>query len=510
MKTKYLFLAAVAFALAACTDTTENLPQNDQPTVEGAEKGYISINLQAEGAVRAAGASYEDGTTDEQAVNNATFYFFDAAGNPFNINASGNYFNVSVADNGTTQAPNIESMTNPVLVVEKYKGEFPASIVAVVNYIGTSSLSLAELRDNLSDVGHSSGTNFIMTNSVYADGAGNAVYATPLTIDNFQTSAAAATDNPVTIHIERIVAKMSVSAGNTAFNTGVQVNGKNVFARVSGWEVISNPMESYFIKTIDTNWDDTTLGFTWNDIPYLRSYWTGKSLTASNHAFAYNDLVNSDASVEYLGEHVGAANTERTKFIIGAQLQDENGSALEIAQWYGTSYITEDALLAAVAPTLKQKFMQFDGIDTYTNIDDSQLQCVAGNANAESYEVVFQLAEGVATDNWYSFDGENYTPIADVNAELVKIEPAKIWKDGMTYYYGDVKHIGIAGSVGEFGIVRNHSYKVSITGVKGWGTPIYDPTLQVVPVKPTDKETYIAAEINVLSWRVVSQDVTLQ
>ena len=509
MKTKYLFLAVAALGMAACAEV-DDFSQNYAPAGGGVEKGYLAVDLNADGATRAAGDSYEDGTVAEQAVSRAAFFFFDAAGNPFNINADGNYFNVAVADNGSAAAPNIESMTNPVLVVEKYKGEFPASVVAIVNYTATASFPLANLRNQVISEGHTSGADFVMTNSVYADGAGNAVYATPLTIDNFQTSEAAALENPVTIHVERVVAKMNVTAGATAFDTGVKLNGKSVFARVSGWNVISNPMSSYLIKTIDTTWDPSTLGFTWNDIPYFRSYWAGLCQPASNHTFAYNDLTNNDSTVEYLGEYVGAANNERTKYIVAAQLQDENGAAIEIAQWYGTSYIGEEALLAAVAPTLKQKFMQFNGIDTYTNIDDSQLKCVAGNAAAESYEVVFQIAEGVETDNWYAFDGVNYTKIADPNAELAKIEPAKIWKDGMTYYYGDVKHLGVAGSAGEFGVVRNHSYKVAIQGIKGWGTPVYDPALQVVPVKPTDKETYISAEINVLSWRVVSQDVTLQ
>ena len=509
MKTKYFFLAVAALGMAACTEV-DDFSQNNLPVAGGPDKGFLAIDLNADGISRAAGDTYEDGTAAEQTVSEATFYFFDAAGNPFNINTNGNYFNVAVADNGGTEAPNIESMTDPVLVVEKYKGEFPASIAAVVNYKGTASLSLADLRDNLSDIGHTSGANFIMTNSVYADGAGSAVYATPLTIDNFQTSEANALANPVTIHVERIVAKMTVTAGDAAFDTGVALGSEAVYAKVMGWDVISNPMESYFLKTIDPTWDSTTLGFTWNDAPYFRSYWASKSIAASNHSFTYNDFVNTDASVEYLGEYVGAANTERTKYIVAAQLQDAGGNALEIAQWYGTSYVGEAALLAAVAPTLKQKFMQFDGTSTYTNIDDSQLKCVAGVSGTESYEVVFQLADGVATDNWYSFDGVNYTPIADPNAELAKIEPAKVWKDGMTYYYADVKHLGTKDSAGEFGIVRNHSYKVSVKGVAGWGTPVYDPTQQVVPVKPTDKETYIAAEINVLSWRVVSQDVTLQ
>ena len=507
MKIKYLFLAMAAMAAVACSEKDE-APQGTPHAGIGADKGYIALNLKsADDVTRAEGGVYEDGTAAEQAISSATFYFFDAAGNAFNINANGNYFYVEVSDNGGTAAPNIESMTDPVLVVEKYKGQFPAKVVAVVNYQGTSSLSLNDLKSNLATVGHTAGANFIMTNSVYANAAGIQVDATELTIDNFQTTAKKAMDNPVNVYVERVTAKLNVDAGDAAFDTGVTFSDTAVYAKVYGWDVIGNQTESYYIKSIDPTWTDAALGFVWNDAPYFRSYWASKSVAnAVDGTMAYNDLTNNNSTIEYLGEQVGS----RATYVVAAQLQDASGTALEIAQWYGTNYVGEEALLAAVAPTLKNKLVQFNGVDTYTAIDDSQLKCVAGLQGAESYEVSFQLADGVETDNWYSFDGANYTAVANPNAELAKVEPAKVWKDGMTYYYADVKHLGSTGTIGEYGIIRNHSYKVAINGVKGWGTPVYDPEAQVVPVKPTDKETYISAEIEVLSWRVVSYDVTLE
>lgn len=504
MKTKYFFMALAAIGMMACSEKDE-APQNNPQAGIGADKGYIAFNLKSADDITR--AEYENGTADEQAISEATFYFFDASGNAFNINANGNYYNVAIADNGGTQAPNIESMTDPVLVVEKYKGQFPAKIAVVVNYKGTNSLSLNDLKNNLQAIGHTDGKNFIMSNSVYANALGQQVDATELSIDNFQTTADKALDNPVTIYVERINAKVNVVAGNTAFDTGVEADGGKVMARVYGWNIIGNQTESYLVKSIDPTWTDEAIGFVWNDTPLFRSYWASKSVTdAVTNNFAYSDLTNTDASAEYLGEQVGA----RATYVVAAQLQKEDGTALEIAQWYGTTYIGEDALLAAVAPTLKNKLMKYDGVSTYTSIDDSQLQCVAGLTGAESYEVKFQLADGVDATNWFSFDGANYTPVADVNAELAKVEPAKIWKDGMTYYYADIKHLGAPGTTGEYGIIRNHSYQIAINGVKGWGTPVYDPEKEVVPVKPTDKETYISAEINVLSWRVVSSDVILE
>lgn len=511
MKIKYFALALAALGAVACSEKVEDAGNTPQAGIGGGDKGYLAINLKStDDVTRGAGDTYEDGTAEEQAISTACFFFFDAAGNPFNVNANGNYYNVAVADNGGVEYPNIESMTDPVLVVEKYKGEFPAKVVAVVNYTGTANLSLNDLKANLTTVGHTSGSQFIMTNSAYVNGAGEVVDATPLTIDHFQTSIDKAEQNPVTIYVERTVAKANVKAGTAAFNTGVKVGEKEVYAKVNGWDLVATQDESYFVKSIDAAWTDAELGFVWNDAPYFRSYWTGKTSNAAvSNAFTPAALTNNDDTVEYLGEHVNAANTDRTKYIVSATLQDVDGNAIEIAQWYGTNYIGEDALLAAVAPTLKNKLMLLTtdgGNNVYTSIDDSQLQCVAGLLGAESYEVKFQLAADAPMTGWYSFDGTQYTAVADVNGELAKIEPAKVWKNGQTYYYADVKHIGDA-----YGIVRNHSYKINVTGVTGWGTPVYDPNMEIeTPVKPTDKETYISAEINVLSWRVVSNDVTLE
>ena len=80
----------------------------------------------------------------------------------------------------------------------------------------------------------------------------------------------------------------------------------------------------------------------------------------------------------------------------------------------------------------------------------------------------------------------------------------------MTYYFTDIQHLGTPGSTAEFGIVRNHSYVVNINAIVGLGTPVYDAFNEIdEPVKPTDTESFISAKINVLSWRLVDNNVTL-
>ena len=90
------------------------------------------------------------------------------------------------------------------------------------------------------------------------------------------------------------------------------------------------------------------------------------------------------------------------------------------------------------------------------------------------------------------------------------MQPALVYKNGMTYYWTEIKHLGKTGSTTEYGVVRNHVYKVNITDITGYGTPVYNGTTDfITPDKPEDITTYVSAQINILSWRVVANDYQL-
>lgn len=63
-------------------------------------------------------------------------------------------------------------------------------------------------------------------------------------------------------------------------------------------------------------------------------------------------------------------------------------------------------------------------------------------------------------------------------------------------------------SRGYYGVVRNHCYYITINQIKGLGIGIYDPTVDIIP-KDKIKPLYLAATFNILSWRVVNQQVDL-
>ena len=102
------------------------------------------------------------------------------------------------------------------------------------------------------------------------------------------------------------------------------------------------------------------------------------------------------------------------------------------------------------------------------------------------------------------------------NEYLATVEPAILYNDGQTYYYIDVKHLGNSGKDAEYGIVRNHIYSININKISGYGSPIYVPTSNIVtPEYPgigdgDDEYSFVAAEVRILSWRMVQQSVNVQ
>lgn len=101
----------------------------------------------------------------------------------------------------------------------------------------------------------------------------------------------------------------------------------------------------------------------------------------------------------------------------------------------------------------------------------------------------------------------------------------KYYKGGVTYYYATViKHFGeeetpLDGKaisdasdyedknhLGRYGVLRNNWYEITINSVSGPG----EPEIPEIPTDPVDKtNSYINAEINVLSWAKRTQGVDL-
>jgi hypothetical protein len=375
-----------------------------------------------------------------------------------------------------------------------------------------------------------------MCNSVYADEATpkNTIIATPITEANIGTENDIAKLEAVQIYVERLAAKVVFTTepdtNNGLFDikqtvvdrSGAEPKDIKVYAKVDGYELFDAYYDSWLVKQIDPDWSNTELGFTWNDVPNYRCYWADSYTHRSSLALAFpasNSFEwNTNPSEEYCGENTNIAANDRTKVIVKAKLVDENGNAVEVVNWLGKDYVSEDYLKIVVANTLNQKYFSSTDGKTFSSLEPQDLSCVKRDSNAEkAYYVDFQLSTDAnygVNKKWYvkSAKGEyTFITYAEMNAQLMAVHPALVYNDGMTYYYTDIRHLANdTEKVGAYGVVRNHVYKVNITNIDGFGTPIYNGSQDFVKVEtPEEIYTYVSAQINILSWRIVDHNYDL-
>lgn len=549
---KYFIIALAALGFAACAEKISDGPSPEQ-TGE-LEQSYIAINLMSselDTRVNTDTPTLEDSEETERKVNSVHFFFF-RQGVPFAVNAAGSapgggknwLYATTPGFSEDLDKDNISAYSNVMLVLKNYKGQYPDQIVAVINWTPDKNVyKLDELHAKLVGLQSNEG-GFVMSNSVYKSGE-NVIDATA--ISKPYETAAEAESHPVDIYVERVAAKVKVStpestiegkwdATNKWFDTGKTSNlttlgesQNKVYVKIQNWSLYNARTQSMLLKSIDPTWTDDALGLTWNDSPRFRSYWAA----ADTYTDSPDDYINKNVfiwndgtalgGVLYCGENTAPSAEDRTKLILKGQLVDADDKALELVKWNGQEMVKVENLKTAVAAQLQYLIYSYtDEADakTYTSITDADIECISGAndgspSDVEEYEVYFQLTTTAATKKWAIKTGDKWETkdAAHINAYLIEHVPAAIvYKSGQTYYYIDIKHLGTSEKDAEYGIIRNHIYDIEIQSIKGYGTPVFNPGGNiVVPETPIEEEgVYVAAKINVLSWRVVKQGVNIE
>ena len=316
-----------------------------------------------------------------------------------------------------------------------------------------------------------------------------------------------------------------------------------VFAYIEAWGVADENDQSTYYKQIDVhNWTDATLGFDgtgtpWSSRDYHRCFWskgvafggTNPVHNPANHPFSEYKANLGDAlytlpntPTNYLGGTTGKAydnpmKSELTKFLVTARLAytDASGNILpaEICTYKGQKFLGQENVKKVIADDLGTYYKMTTTATgtTYDKIEPTDIEfstTTEGSSKLQDYQVVAKLKSSITELYLMSGGSPVSADMAVVKKDLQAV-PVEIHNGGRTYYYTPIKHLGKKGSIAEYGIVRNHSYQVELNSIKGFGTPVYDPTKVIVPVVPSDDLTYLAARINVLSWRVVPSTVDL-
>lgn len=604
MKFKFFATAMAALALASCSNNDDVL-DNNQQQVNNGEDNYLAItikNTKTTGSRAASFDGYEDGYKNnvEGYVSKVRFYLFDAQGKARNINNTFtddgantsntvNFIDYTVSQNGVDPSQkgedgddvetgawaaegNIESTISAVLVIKEEKDNLPSQIVAIANYdqckeLPTISTTLKQLQDIIGDydIETASQGAFLMSNSVYSNGS-KAIDAATITSANWAASADAAKANPVTIHIERVIAKVEIDWSNwTADDTNntykmpvtdpakIDNTEKTVYAVIKGWGVTRVREKSTLLKDLNATY--TNLGITnwWNDSDHFRSYWAETTTDNNNirHPYAYNNAAEESGLINLVGNMpdsiyvqentsnvftsptgVQDAGDGYTEVVFAAQLQYEDGSEAQLYEYAGQYYTEPADILQSIGSTAKIYVLKDDvtytegGVEytesNYKSISATEMEFTAEAQNNQTrYKSVPVVKTEAANSVFVKLDT---TEGSTTNGKLVKLTEEEVetalkayainvYRSGMAYYFIDIEQYteGTGDDAQTFkGVVRNHIYRIKPTSVIGFGTPVEDETLNIITEKKKDENTYIAAEINVLSWHVVNQNVTLE
>ena len=486
---------------------------------------------------------------------------------------SKNYIDYKVEKGGENHDNTVSGTTSAVLVLNGESKVAPAAMLTVVNPdVNTAMLGSAPanrwstMRTEMKGQIFNDATNgFMMSNSTYEDG-GKDLCTTQLTGKTF-SSAADAKNSPVDVFVERVNAKVKTTVGDANFvkvTTDVELDGVNfngkyktkdpvgelatiqtdgstkttkVYAYIDAWGLGDEDGWAMLYKQIDVqNWTNETLGFSannpWSVAAYHRCFWGtsvafGGTSTNSpvNHPYkdikaelgtALYTLPNTPTS--YGEEYTDPMKSKFTKIMVAARLAYDDAGTVqpaEICTYKGQKFLGKDNVKTVIARELRTycKKTTSGSVETYKEIEASDIDFSSkvtstSGLKLQNYQVVADLRSGLT--ELYQKKGGSYVPVAvaTVKAEMQQA-PVDISNGGKTYYYTPIKHLGSNDSKAEFGVVRNHSYQVEISSIKGFGTPVYNPDTEIIPVLPSDNLTYLAAKISVLSWRVVSSKVDL-
>lgn len=573
MKIPKLFpFACVALMMSACASDKEEIGSGTKPGSDPQYLAVNIVNVGATPTTRTTdyenGTAEESTITKVRFYffnGDGSPYLIKNPGMGVEGGGDKNWLEASPADDTTSSKPSqTEKITQTVLVINGVQSAAPAAIVAVVNpgtveattlqnEKGGDVMRLSELR--YSAVGSKfykkdakgKVSDFVMSNSVYVN-AGEDVCAS-LVAGHVTTSAESAKAKAVDLYVERVVAKVTADVDNEAFELGNGTNWDNtkygtkkpvgksgdydVYAVIEGWGLASENGKAEVEKQVNNTWADGILGFTpWTTSDYHRCFWE-KSVGFDAGMGAnppvnptFNQLNAKIRDVLYTlpntpeSKVTDLKNNDLTKLAVAATLRYKDASNnwhyAEICRYNGVSILGIDNLKKQVALTLSQYYTSTDGT-TYTQLSKDDIDFKDPDASTQQYLVTPTLAADPAgtTKKYYTktTSGTTSTSFKEVDKAKVlaaiEANKAEIRRDGRAYYYVPIKHLGNTGGIAEYGIVRNHFYKITLSGIKGFGTPVYDPSKVVAPAVPTYQDTYLAARVQVLQWRVVNQNASL-
>lgn len=545
MRLKNLFGMAAMLALAASCSEKELVESGGTGANEhGARYATFTIVLPTTNGTRAAGdPTYEDGTPNEYAVNNATLLVFRRAAGEKEADAEF-VESVELDDmkpwTGVNDDPNV--ITTEANITAKlnnfessYTGNYYAVIMLNNNMTGSNKkVKLPANGNTFSDWQKANVINsmasevngFYMANAVKVNGT---TTSTLVTIDkNKVTTNESAAQSAATIYVERGVAKVTMTAFSEMDVKGI--TGDKV--TITAWDLDVTNKKSYPVHNVD-NYD--SYGDYWGDIWEVERFTSGHTTfnrahwgidpnysTISNDK-KYTDDFNYKAKTY---DFSGAGDATAPKYCL------ENTFSLSHMYQNQTTRVIMKATYVPRGLTADETFYMFDGKSGYFKEDDLTTQISTAITNAGYTAADFSLpltdmkkaGKHLLTANDITkvsgTQNVDETFLDNVNAALGLSDNKKIstYYEGVSYYIARIKHFGDALTpwnsgdptygtgaeakkkyLGRYGMVRNNWYELQVNSISNPGSP---DVPEVNPDSPDDEgdKYYINCSVRILSW----------
>lgn len=339
---------------------------------------------------------------------------------------------------------------------------------------------------------------------------------------------------------------------------GVKVSARIV---VDGWAANAFNTTSYLVKDVPTSWLVTNPFANWYDEAAKRTFWAQDPNYSGSEEYVFgrtpDDEPGTYKNVKYLSWNDAAQNkvdsynymyentTDKASarvnggelanvptILIAAHVETaKTGAAWErqdIYKFGGLFYTDASLRNYAAEQILKGKlhweYTTAEGLKTASVLPDQVKAKFVANVVDNSGSVKVEVesltapAEGaklmkegepasvIESADWAKtvediLNGENGFNIA--KKELV------CFKNGMCYYQVPIKHNQTAEDVA-YGTVRNHIYELTLSKIAKIGNPVFNPEEKLVLIPGEEKNYYVSAELKVLKWRVITQDVVIE
>lgn len=573
MKKSLLFSAVLAgLMLGSCSSSDDLAGGNTSANQDGNGYVAFTINLPTQPSTRAGSFNddFKDGMANEYAVKDATLLLFQGttessatfvgayklstepwtspAGDQ-NITTTSNKIVKKIDKSGTDMKALVILNSNGVFTVDeaanslKLNGsgtDFAGTYADFVKSAGaTSSANLTK-------------TGFYMANAPLCSkkgddldpATGTVSTLTDLTGKIYDTEAEALAGAAAQVYVERAVAKVTVNKGTVAEAT--TSTSTSVPFEVLGWAIDNFNKTTYLVRNTE-------------DFDTWKSY-SSKGLTPSKYRFVGGAPVATDLYRTYFAKDVNydtdysagilerATNFVNTYGDTNPQYCFENTFDVSHQNENLTTLVTIKAKLKSgndfyivggdqtklytkteLDKLVKEKFLNTEATwvtnNASTTIGEGDLTLTYDKDEAG----VIHLT-GVTVDASKLKSSPDPLPATYVKDVEAAVGSMVYYKNGVSYYTVRIKHFGDdltpwkknelgvkAGEVypttnqaenwlGRYGVLRNNWYDITVQGVKGLGSATVP---ELTGTTDDELDSYIAVQINVLSWAKRTQNATL-